>query len=215
VLASVVFLIGLELVDLAGMKKIRHSGHRPEFIIALATAATVVGWGVEQGIILAIVLSIVQHLRHSYKPQNAVLVKAGTHEFRRVPCAPVPQAVPGLVVFLWGASLYFANAERFGEQVLDIAKSPGLKWLVIDAAAINDVDYTGGEQMIQTSSELKELGVRLAVAGMTAEVKVAVTRAGVVEALGEDAFYPGVDEAVAAFRAAAKGGDSPGSKPQE
>jgi len=56
----------------------------------------VVAWGVEQGIVLAIVLSILVHLRHSYNPHNV------TEEPR-----------PGLVVFRWGAGLYFANASRF------------------------------------------------------------------------------------------------------
>jgi sulfate permease, SulP family len=201
VLASVVFLIGLELIDLLGLRNVRRSGHRAELVIALVTAATVVGWGVEQGIILAIVLSVVQHLRHSYSPQNAVLVKAGTHEWRRIPCAPVPQAEPGLVVLLWGAPLYFANAERFDEQVTNISTTPGIKWLVVEAAAMNDIDYTGGEQLIQTHAQLKRAGVRLVVAGLTDRVKASVTKAGVVKALGEEAFYPGVDEAVAAYRA--------------
>src|SRR4029078_5417862 len=73
VLASVVFLIGVELVDLAGMRKVLGTGHTIEFGIAAVTAATVVGWGVEQGIILAIILSVIAHLRRSYNPRNAVL----------------------------------------------------------------------------------------------------------------------------------------------
>ena len=116
-LASVVFLIGIELVDIAGMKKILRSGHLIEFGIARVTAVTVVVWGVEQGIILAIVLSMIAHLRRSYSPRNAVLGAGSGHDWEAVPADPVPQPLPGLVVYLWGASLYFANSARFEEQV--------------------------------------------------------------------------------------------------
>ncbi len=72
VLASVVFLIGIELVDAKGMRKIY--AERPlEFCVALATALVVIFVGVEQGILLAIVLSILIHTRHGYKPRNAVV----------------------------------------------------------------------------------------------------------------------------------------------
>ena len=72
VLAAVVFLIGVELVDIKGMRSILRA--RPvEFIVALLTALTVIFVGVEQGIILAIVISIVVHLRHSYRPYDRLL----------------------------------------------------------------------------------------------------------------------------------------------
>ena len=72
VLSSVVFLIGIELVDAKGMRRI--FAERPaEFWVALITALVVIFIGVEQGILLAIVLSILIHTRHGYKPKNAVL----------------------------------------------------------------------------------------------------------------------------------------------
>ena len=72
VLASVVFLIGIKLIDYKGMSDILRV--RPdEFVVAALTAATVVIVGVEQGIILAIVLSIVVHIQHSYHPYDRLL----------------------------------------------------------------------------------------------------------------------------------------------
>ena len=72
VLASVVFLIGIELIDLAGMKKV-FKLRRDEFFVAALTAAVVVLVGVEQGIVIAIVASIIDHIRRSYRPPTAVL----------------------------------------------------------------------------------------------------------------------------------------------
>ena len=72
VLSAVVFLIGLKLVDYLGMGSIYRV--RPlEFAVALATAATVVIVGVEQGIIVAIVLSLIVLMLHVYKPHDWVV----------------------------------------------------------------------------------------------------------------------------------------------
>src|SRR5262249_9539289 len=152
---------------LAGMSRVLRSGHVIEFGIAAITAATVVAWGVEQGVILAIVLSIVAHLRHSYNPQNLVLGTDGSH-WEDVPVDPVPQPAPGLVVFPWGGSLYFANAARLAEQVTSLVQSePPVEWICVDGVAMGDVDYTGGETLIQVNNKLKESGARLLLASVS------------------------------------------------
>jgi high affinity sulfate transporter 1 len=205
VLASVVFLIGIELVDRLGLRRIRASGHLLEFGIAVITAATVVGWGVEQGIILAIVISVIAHLRRSYNPRNAVLGGGGRHDWQAVPVDPVPQVEPGLIVYRWGASLYFANAARFEEQVTTLAANECTvgSWICIDAVAMGDVDYTGGETLLETISELKEHGVRLVFSGVGDAVRKELNQSGVTAAVGEDAFFPDVEAVVEAHRAAA------------
>ena len=104
-LAAVVFLIAVELVDLAGMRRIL-AVRKHEFAVALLTAAAVVGLGVEYGIVLAIVASIVDHLRHSYSPLNSVLVKSAEGHWRPVPVGPGARTAEGLVVYRFGTSLY-------------------------------------------------------------------------------------------------------------
>ncbi|HEX3965324.1 MAG TPA: SulP family inorganic anion transporter [Trebonia sp.] len=74
-LAAVVFLIAVKLIDIGEMRRIL-SVRRHEFAIALLTAAAVVGLGVEDGIVLAVGVSIIDHVRHSYHPINSVLVKS-------------------------------------------------------------------------------------------------------------------------------------------
>lgn len=73
VLAAIVFRVGVKLVDFRGLAEIHRSQPR-EFALALITALTVVLFGVEQGIILAVVLSLLQHVRRSYRPHTAVVV---------------------------------------------------------------------------------------------------------------------------------------------
>ena len=117
VLSTVVFLIGIELIAVTGMRRI-YTLRYGEFVVAAITAAVVVVVGVEQGILLAIVISIVEHLRRSYQAE-----RRGAEPARRRIVAPAArsragtQAAPGLAVYRFGASLYYANAHRFAEEL--------------------------------------------------------------------------------------------------
>jgi MFS superfamily sulfate permease-like transporter len=140
VLSTIVFLIGVELIDVKGMRKIL-SWRVDEFVVAAATALVVVAIGVEQGILLAIVLSILDHLRRSYHPRDTVLTRTQDGKLHGTPIADEPDApelVPGLVVYRFGASLYYANANRLTEEIRSILGRPGgaPSWLCIEAAGI-------------------------------------------------------------------------------
>ena len=116
VLAAVVFLIGIELVDLLGMRTIL--AQRPvEFWVALVTAATVIFIGVEQGILFAILLSLVAHTRHGYRSRNTVLVEQSGH-LRPVPVTNAAEALPGLILYRFNHSMYYANSDLLADQVL-------------------------------------------------------------------------------------------------
>ena len=90
VLSSIVFLIGVELIDILGMSTIRR-WRLDEFVVAAITALVVVTIGVEQGILLAIVLSLLDHIRRSYHPRDTLLVKEDSGRWRTVP-VPAPEA---------------------------------------------------------------------------------------------------------------------------
>jgi len=145
VLSSIVFLIGVELVDLRGMRTI-FRWRVDEFVVAAITALVVVAVGVEQGILLAVVLSLLDHVRHSYHPRDTLLIKLASGRWRTAPVpvdasdASTTDAEPGLVVYRFGASLYYANANRFTEELrtlLDRSGGPPA-WICIDCAAIGD-----------------------------------------------------------------------------
>ena len=116
-LSAVVFLIGVELINAREMRRIY--AERPwEFWVALTTAVVVVAWGVEQGIILAAVLSLLVHTRHGYRPKNVVLVASGEGRWSTLPYKSVAQIVPGLLVYRFTHSMYYANTQLLLEQVL-------------------------------------------------------------------------------------------------
>jgi SulP family sulfate permease len=143
VLSAVVFLIGIDLMDVAGMGRI-YRERRAEFWIALITALMVVIVGVEEGIVLAIVLSLIDHTRRGYRPKNALLEPAASGVWHAKPIASNVQALPGLVIYRFTHSMYYANAEQLSEEITELANTadPPLRWFCIDASAVDDVDFS-------------------------------------------------------------------------
>jgi len=202
VLASVVFLIGIELVDVGGMKKIFRL-RRDEFLIALLTALVVVVLGVEQGVIVAIVVSVLNHLRSGYRPNDTVLVPREAGGYRETAVVAGAQTKPGLIVYRFSASLYYANATRFSEEILELVGegAPEVTWFCIDAAAMPDVDYSGGQTLLDLCGELKERGVRLVFFGVIDPVRAQLDRYGVTDLVGTDAYFVDTHDLVAAYDA--------------
>ena len=201
VLSSVVFLIGVELVDIKGMRNIFRL-RRDEFVVATLTAATVVLLGVEQGIVLAIVASIVDHLRRSYHPPTGVMTEDQPDRWIPSKVAPDERSRPGLVVYLFASDLYYANAQLLFDEVHAFVEStPTPRWICIDAVAMSDIDFTGAQTIKQLQSELEEHGISLVIAGAMPEVRDELARYGVVDLIGADAFYPTVPAAVDAYDA--------------
>jgi MFS superfamily sulfate permease-like transporter len=148
VLSAVVFLIGVELVDLKGMRKI-FVQRRSEFWVALITTMTVLLVGVEQGILLAIALSLIDHTRHGYRPRNVVLLPTDSGAWQPQPLSTAAQALPGLIVYRFTHSLYYANSQQLAEDISELVDTadPPLRRLCIEASAIDDIDYTAAETL--------------------------------------------------------------------
>ena len=194
-LAAVVFLIAVELIDVAGMRRIL-AARKHEFAVALLTTAAVVGLGVEYGIILAIVASIVDHLRHSYSPLNSVLVKSAEGHWRPVPVGPGARTAEGLVVYRFGTSLYYANAAKLAEDIATlVGHGAPLRWLVLDFAAIGDVDYTASTVLTKAIEHLHQRQIRLVFSSVLAPVRKQLDRYGI----SVDANYDTPGEALEAF----------------
>ena len=201
-LAAVVFVIGVKLIDYRHMAEIWRL-RRNEFWIAAITAATVVGVGVEQGVILAIVLSVLLHVKRHYEPNDKVVRwdESGTPKFVEPDPGTLTEA--GLVVYRFGVGLFYANASRFSQEIMglvDVPEPP--RWLVLVADGIDDVDFTGGQTIVETAEQLAKRDVVFAVAAVLSdEVRGEFDRFGLTELIGEERYFATVDDAVAAFRA--------------
>ena len=200
-LAAVVFLIAIELVDIEGMRHIL-ALRKHEFAVALLTTAAVVGLGVESGIVIAIIASIVDHLRHSYSPLNCVLVKSAEGHWQPIPPRPGTRTEEGLVVYRFGTSLYYANASRLLEDIAALVGHGGpLRWLVIDCAAVGDVDYTASVVLAKAIEHVHQHDVHLAFSAVLGPIRRQLDRYGISKALGEDAYFDTPGQALEAFHA--------------
>jgi len=200
-LSAIVFAIGLKLIDVAGLQSIRRE--RPwEFGVALLTAAVVVLWGVQQGIVLAMGMSLVAHTRHGYRPKNTVVVEDERGRWRARPVASAAQIAPGLIIYRFSHGMYYANAQQLSDEVLELVDraQPPLTWLCIDAAAVDDVDYTAAAMLRSLQEELQRRGIRLVMTVVSEDVRIELERAGLVDRVGEDGFFAPPGEALDAYR---------------
>ena len=203
-LAAVVFLIAAELIDIRGMRRIL-AIRRHEFAVAVLTAVAVVVLGVQDGIVVAAVASVIDHLRHSYHPGNSVLVKSPAGHWQAFPVTPGVRTEPGLVVYRFGTSLYYANAIRLVEDMLTLAQGTPFRWLVLDCAAIGDIDYTASSVLAETVRQLHERHVRFVLADVLGPVRTQLDRYGISAAISPDAYYDTPGQALEAFQAAGPG----------
>jgi len=201
VLASVVFLIGIHLIDVKGMRRLFRLS-QAEFIVAAITAIVVVIIGVEQGIGLAIVLSIIDHLRHSYRPFDALMAPTPSGNWKAMPVEQGHQAAPGLVVYLFGSGLYYANSTRFSQEILKLVDDaePKIKWIAIEAAAITYIDFTAADTFQQVYKTLQKRGVTLVLANVVANVKNKLDHCGLTALIGEEHFFDTLPEVLEAYQ---------------
>jgi MFS superfamily sulfate permease-like transporter len=197
VLASIVFTIAVGMIDVQGMRAILRES-RGEFLLALFTAAAVPAIGVEQGILLAIAASLIRHVRHSYEPHTMVLVPQATDRWD--PAAPGLETDPGLIVYRFGADLFYANADRFADEVRALvagAPSP-VRWFIIDCSAIFDIDYTAARIVRGLLDDMASRKVGVVFARVSAFLHADLIRHDVMGAAGEARVFETLHDAIAA-----------------
>ena len=196
-LAAVVITAALSLMDLGALRRywrVRKSA----FVLSLVATAGVMFVGVLQGIVIAIVLSILMFFHRSWWPRGAVLgqVDGGWHDITSQPGA---QELPGIVVFRWESPLFFANAAAFRRQLRQFARDRDPSWIVLQCEAVTDIDVTAAGMLEDLDNELNAQGVHLAFAEMRDHLKDLTLRYGLFDTLDRDHFYPTLDAALAAI----------------
>ena len=203
VLAALVFTIAMRMIDLRGLRDIRRES-RGEYRLALLTALTVVAVGVEIGILLAIVLSLLRHVQHSYRPHTGVLVRGPAGEWQIEPCRPGVVTEPGLLVYRFGADLFYANERRFTDELRALVDgaSPPLRGVVVDASAVSDLDYSAAQSLRQLIAELQRRRIALAFGRVSPALRSDMQRHGIAAALGAAHIHASLHQALADARAA-------------
>ncbi len=206
VLAAIVFTIAVGMIDTTGLRDIRRESPG-EFYLAVLTAAVVVAVGVEQGILLAIALSLFRHVRHSYRPHTMVLAPDAAGQLTPVPATPGAQTEPGLVIYRFGADLFYANDRRFTDEVrtlVEHAPTP-VRWFIVEADAITDLDYSAARSIRELLDDLAGQKVGMMFARVSPYLRSDMDRHGITAAIGEARIFTTLHDAIAAARGGAPG----------
>src|SRR5471032_1851440 len=199
VLAGIVFTIAIGLIDVKSLYAIRRESPG-EFTLAVVTAAAVVLIGVEHGILMAVALSLLRHVRHSYRPHTMILAPGDDGVWVPVPAMPGIQTAPGLIVYRFGADLFYANDHFFVDDVrrlLDRAPTT-VHWVIVDAGAITDLDYSAARTLAEFCEGLKQRGVNVLFARVNQYLRADMDRHGITAVLGESHLFETLHQALVA-----------------
>ena len=197
-LAAIVITAALGLIDAPAVRRL-YQVRRSEFVLWLAAFLGVALLGVLVGIFVAILLSLADFVRRAWRPHDAVLGREdelkGYHDIDRHPSA---RRIPGLLLYRFDAPLFFANAGYFRRRVRELvadATHP-VRWVVVAAEPITDVDSSAADTLQQLLGELRQEHVTLAFAEVKGPVKDRLQRYGLFDAIGPDRFFPTIGTAV-------------------
>jgi sulfate permease, SulP family len=175
--------------------------HREEFYLATIAAATVVFVGVKEGIIVSVMLSLILHVYHSYRPHSAVLIP-GEHRFwQPVPAQPGTVSAPGLLIYRFSRDLFYATEQV--KSLVDGAEVP-IEWFILEARAITEIDYSAAQTIRAMVQELSMRKVAFLVSGLSPEVRAQFVgvasqnenRDGLSDLIGFDRFFNHLEDAL-------------------
>jgi high affinity sulfate transporter 1 len=196
-LGAIVIAAALSLADVGGTRRLWQQ-RRMEFWLSMTALVGVAFLGVLPGIVVAVALSILNVFRRTWWPHQAELGrtagKAGLHDLTRHPDAEI---LPGLVVYRFDAPLIFANARMFSEAIRKLqADHADLRWILIAAEPVTDVDTTAADMLEDLDSWLNERGVSLVFAELKDPVREKIERYELTRTIDPDHFFATVDAAV-------------------
>ena len=201
VLGAVVIVASIGLFELSTLRRFLQT-RKSEFALALVSLLGVSLVGVLEGIIIAVVLSILQFFERAWRPYHALLGKVeevpGYHDIKRYPDA---RQIPGLLILRWDAPLFFANANLFRDLVRKLIAQAEIKpsWVLITAEPVSDVDTTAADMLASLVEELNALDIHLAFAELQGTVKEKIVCYSLMDTIDEEYFYPTIEVAVNAF----------------
>jgi len=199
-LGAILIMAAIGMLEFASLRNL-YKVDRNEFSIAIAVMSAILIAGVVTGIIAGLLLSLIAVLVEISRPRDAVLkrlIKDGKfHD-----CLEEDEAedVPGVIVYRLYAPLIFANARYVVKRIRELVEqTSNVKWLIIDAQAITDMDVTAAQRFAELHREMLGQGVEIKIADAPRPFREELAKVGLSEALGSQQFFVSVKKAVEAF----------------
>ena len=210
-LAGIVANAVLSLIEVHEFRKLWRM-RRSEFWIAAVCLLSVLALGPLRAVMIAFLLSVIDVIRRASHPETSALMEApdGTHFLPAM--EPQASGSTGLIVYRFGAPLYFANAPLFLEDIERlVTQSPTpVRWFVLDAQAMVDVDTTGAGALRQAITRLKKRHITFAISRADRALRSWLEQYDLVELIEPERIYPTNRHAAQAFR---QSPESPSAEP--
>ena len=200
-LSAVVFMVGLHLIRARELQYLWQS-HRMEFYIAIISLVGVVIFGVMQGVLIAVVASLMERLSRQYHPNDEVLLRDGElSEWavqrigNHVHHNPRPD---GVLIYSFDGSLFFEDVAYFVSRLkaaVNKAKQP-VHYVIVDAGAMDSIDYTAVESLKQLYRHLSTDNIILGFAHVSPSLYGQFDQFGVIDLVGEDNIYPTLNSVI-------------------
>jgi high affinity sulfate transporter 1 len=203
VLAAVVIGAAISLTDLGSLRRYWQV-RRTAVLVSLVATAGVILFGVLDGILCAIGLSVLLFLRRNWWPHGEVLHRRSGGSWHAAGSSVGEDGadqLPGIVVFRWEAPLFFSNSGIFRRQILKMTEDQEIRWVVLQCEAITDIDVTAADMLDQLDTELNQRGVHLAFVELRTRLHRELARYGLLGAtLAKEHFYDTIEDALADIR---------------
>lgn len=200
-LASIVFMLGWHLIRFSELNYIWET-HRTEFFVALIALGGTALFGVRQGVLIAVIVSLMERLSRQYRPKDDVLLRDGKLSDWAVERLGIDNRrafnPEGMLVYAFDGSLFFENINYFTARIkraVENAENP-VRYVVVDAGAIDSIDYTAVEALKTLYRQLSSDDIRLGFAHVSPNLYRQFDEYGVIDLVGDDNIYPTLSSAI-------------------
>ncbi len=199
-LASIVLVVGFYLIRFQELEYI-WTMHRREFFVALIALLGTLTFGVLQGVFIAVIVSLAERLSREYRPRDAVLLRDGEFSewaLERLGDSRANSNQDGSLVYGFDGSLFFENIGYFVNRVQRAVEGADktVRLVVIDASAIDSVDYTAAEELKRFAERLKEVKITIKFAHVAPILRQQLLDFGIAEAIGKKNIHATLTEAL-------------------
>ena len=201
ILASVIMVAVFGLINLSEVKHLFQTD-RTDFWMLLVTFGGTLALGIEQGILIGVLLSLGAIIYKTSLPHIAVLGKIpGKPHYRNIERFDELEIREDILIVRFDALLYFANVEYFNDQFESMIDKKGenIRLVILDADSINGLDSSGSHGIKKLFDFCKVRGIQFFIVGAKGPIRDKLKRTGLFDELGDDSFFFRIQHAVDYF----------------
>ncbi|MBK5107117.1 MAG: STAS domain-containing protein [Anaerolineales bacterium] len=196
--AIIIQAVVMGMMDVGEMKRI-YKVKRFEFLAALAALLGVMTFGILQGVVIGVVLSIIWLVAVSALPYIPELGrKPGTHAFFDLQQHPDGETYPGLSILRFDGGLFFVNADALGDRLREVRvhSESMLNGVILSMEGVNFIDTEGADIIMKIAQAGVENDIDLHLARLKPQVLEVLQRDGVIDMIGAEHIHDDIAAAV-------------------